>query len=66
MAPADLLRSHRMEQACLMLKKGYTVSETAYATGFSDPAHFSKMFKKRFGTSPSEYQGKDQSWSSDD
>ena len=49
-----------------MLKKGYTVSETAYATGFSDPAHFSKMFKKRFGTSPSEYQGKDQSWSSDD
>lgn len=66
MAPADLLRSHRMEQACLMLKKGYTVSETAYATGFSDPAHFSKMFKKRFGTSPSEYQGKDQSLSSDD
>ena len=55
MAPADLLRSRRLEKACEMLAKGYSVSETAYATGFSDPAHFSKIFKKKYGTSPSEY-----------
>lgn len=55
MAPADLLRSRRLEKACEMLAKGYSVSETAYASGFSDPAHFSKIFKKKYGTSPSEY-----------
>jgi len=29
------------------------VSEIAFAWGFNDPAHFSRSFRKRFGTSPS-------------
>ncbi len=33
----------------------YTVSQIAEACGFSDPMYFSRVFKKNFGVSPSEY-----------
>jgi len=36
-------------------KQKKTVSEVAYAVGFSTPSYFSKLFKDRFGRSPSEY-----------
>ena len=55
MAPADYMRCRRLELACTLLKNGHNVSETAYATGFTDPAHFSRMFKKRYGVAPSDY-----------
>ena len=55
MAPADYMRCKRLELGCTLLRNGHTVSETAYATGFTDPAHFSKMFKKRYGISPSDF-----------
>jgi len=32
------------------------VSEAAYEFGFSNPSHFSRMFKNHFGVSPREYQ----------
>ena len=51
----DYIRSKRLELARKLLSKGYNVSETAYQSGFTDPNHFSKMFKKKFGVSPSEY-----------
>lgn len=34
----------------------YTVSQIAEACGFSDPLYFSRVFKKHFGVSPSEYK----------
>jgi transcriptional regulator GlxA family with amidase domain len=34
-------------------KKG-TISEIAYAVGFSSPAYFSKCFNEEFGYPPSE------------
>ena len=42
----------RMEQAKLLLRKGYPVGETAFAVGYKDPSNFSKAFKRRFGTPP--------------
>lgn len=33
-----------------------SVSEVAYACGFDDPSYFSRVFKKEFGISPSQYQ----------
>jgi AraC-like DNA-binding protein len=46
-----------MERAAAMLREGkQNVSEVAWALGFTDPAYFSKVFKKYFGRSPKEYQ----------
>jgi len=33
-----------------------TINEIAYELGFKYPQHFSRMFKKTTGTSPSEYK----------
>ena len=52
----DFIRKKRLDRACQMLRQGYNVSETAYATGFSDPNYFSKTFKKHLGVNPSEYR----------
>lgn len=57
MSMGDYIRRKRLDKACQMLLKGYNVSETAYATGFSDPNYFSKAFKKHIGVSPSDYKG---------
>jgi AraC-like DNA-binding protein len=47
----------KMERAAAMLREGkQNVSEVAWALGFTDPAYFSKVFKKYFGRSPKEYQ----------
>jgi len=50
----DFIRNKRLQRAQQMLRDGYNVSETAYATGFSDPNYFSKTFKKHVGINPSE------------
>lgn len=50
----DFIRKKRLDRACQMLREGHNVSETAYATGFSDPNYFSKTFKKHIGVNPSE------------
>ncbi|MEJ8810956.1 helix-turn-helix domain-containing protein [Variovorax ureilyticus] len=35
---------------------GRTVGEIAYGRGFSDPAHFSRAFRERFGCSPRDWR----------
>ena len=45
----------RLERALQLLKQRVgNVSEVAYKVGYNDPKHFSKLFKRRFGYSPSE------------
>lgn len=51
----DHIKQCRMTKACELLRSGLNVSETAYATGFSDPNYFTKVFKKTFGMPPTEY-----------
>ncbi|MBQ9501137.1 MAG: helix-turn-helix transcriptional regulator [Lentisphaeria bacterium] len=47
------LLSRRMKKAREMLETGgRSLSETAYALGFSDPGYFGKVFKKYFSVSP--------------
>jgi len=48
----------RMEQAKTLLSLGYTVSNTAFAVGYSDPFNFSKSYKKYFGTTPISHKNK--------
>jgi signal transduction histidine kinase/ligand-binding sensor domain-containing protein/DNA-binding response OmpR family regulator len=57
LSPSDFIRNIRLKQACLLLKnKTITISEVAYAVGFSDPKYFSICFKNEFNTTPSEFQ----------
>lgn len=45
----------RMEKAMKILKQGcYSVSETGYRMGYSNPSQFSKAFKNHFGILPSQ------------
>lgn len=45
----------RMDAAADMLAKGTSVTETAYAVGFSSLSHFSKVFRNAKGTAPKQW-----------
>jgi signal transduction histidine kinase/ligand-binding sensor domain-containing protein/DNA-binding response OmpR family regulator len=48
----------RLEQAARLLKEKHVdVQQVAWATGFTNPSHFSRVFKKHFGMSPTAYAG---------
>ncbi len=52
----DFIRGIRLKQAAsLLTNKKLTVSEVAYAVGFTNLSHFSNAFKEFYGVSPSEY-----------
>ncbi len=52
----EFIRNIRLEQAARMLKEtDMNVSQVAYAVGFSNLGHFSKIFRTHFGVYPSEY-----------
>ena len=53
-----VLEEVRDERAVQCLRDGLSVSEAAFYLGFADPASFSKYFKKRFGSPPSEYRSR--------
>ena len=55
-SPNEFVRTIRMKKAAQMLRSGdYTVAETSYEVGISDPNYFSKCFKTHFGETPSVY-----------
>ncbi len=52
----EFIRNIRLQQAATLLKeKKLTVSEVAYATGYTNLSHFSTSFKEVYGVSPKEY-----------
>ena len=56
-SPAEFIRNMRLERAAQLLESDMgTVSEIAYKVGFSKPSHFSELFRKKFGKSPTEYR----------
>jgi len=56
-SPAKYLRSRKLEQAAKLLKgTSLRVSDVAFDCGFVDLAHFSKVFQREFGYSPSDYR----------
>ncbi|MDE6586514.1 MAG: AraC family transcriptional regulator [Clostridia bacterium] len=61
--PHEYLLSLRMERAQALLLgrmtnrySNYSISQIAELCGFSEPLYFSRVFKKYFGASPSEYK----------
>ena len=56
--PSSFFRTYKLNRAAELLKSGQnTVSEIADKCGFSTQSHFSVVFKKQFGVTPTEYKG---------
>ena len=52
----DFIRTIRLRQAAeLLSNQKLTVSEVAYALGFSNLSHFSNTFREFYGVSPKEF-----------
>ena len=47
-----------INQAKSLLMSGHNVSETSQLLGFDYPQHFTRLFKRIVGVSPSEFLGK--------
>lgn len=53
----DFIKNIRLQQAAalLMQEKKLTISEVAYAVGYTSLSHFSNSFKEKYGVAPKEY-----------
>lgn len=59
LSTSEFIRNIRLEQAARLLKEQkINVTQVAYSTGFSNLAHFSTVFRKHFGCSPSDFATK--------
>jgi len=54
--PNHYLIKIRMDNAKILLAKGYSVVETSLMVGFDSPTSFTAMFKKMAGQTPSTFQ----------
>lgn len=56
-SPLKYINDLRLSRAAELIASGeYSVSDAARRSGFSDPAHFSRAFKKHFGVPPVAYK----------
>jgi AraC-like DNA-binding protein len=59
LSPIQFVRHLRFERAKELLKITHlTVKEISFAVGINDQSHFVRDFKKKYGTSPTEYRNK--------
>lgn len=57
--PNVFFNRYKLNRAVELLKSGrFNVSEVADMTGFKTSSHFSTVFKKQFGESPTKYLDK--------
>ncbi|OME87824.1 AraC family transcriptional regulator [Paenibacillus sp. FSL A5-0031] len=57
--PIDYVINYRMERASDLLKAGsFSIHDIAVSVGYTNPLYFSRLFKKKFGVSPSAYTHK--------
>ena len=58
----DFIRNLRLEQAARLIREGkINVTQVAYSVGFNNQTHFSTIFKKHFGMTPTEYSEQERS-----
>jgi AraC-like DNA-binding protein len=56
-SPLKWIRNRRLDKAeNMLLETSLSVTDICYSTGFENIAHFSKVFKLRFGLAPSEFR----------
>jgi len=56
MPPHRYLMTARLCRAARYLLDGANATEACYAVGFNHPSHFSRMFHREFGCSPSRFR----------
>lgn len=57
--PSDFIRNIRLKRATQLLRKpDIEITQIAYMVGYNTQSHFSTVFKKFTGYTPSEYRGK--------
>ncbi|WHY00486.1 AraC family transcriptional regulator [Neobacillus sp. DY30] len=55
--PLKWIRNRRLDKAKELLSHSpFSITEVCFSTGFENVAHFSRVFKERFGVSPSIYK----------
>ncbi len=56
----DFINSFKLKKAVSIIRtSNKPISEVAFSVGFNDPKYFSRIFKKFYGSSPSEFARKD-------
>lgn len=56
-SPSDYIRNIKLQKACELLRTtDIDISQVAYALGFTAQSHFSTLFKRFTGMTPSEYR----------
>lgn len=59
MGPAEYILKYRMDMAeQMLLANDVSVQQIAETVGIADPFYFSRVFKKQYGVSPTEYRQK--------
>lgn len=55
--PYEYLMDVKIEKAMEMLKNNnFSITEVCFSSGFTNPSHFSTVFKKRIGITPTEFR----------
>lgn len=52
----EYIRDHRLNQACNLLKEGWSAKESAYSCGYNDYHNFLKAFKKVYGVTAGRFR----------
>ncbi len=59
LAPVEFIREVRIKRAAQLIETGeFTISQVTYMVGNNDPRYFSRIFKHKYGMTPSEYKEK--------
>ena len=56
LSPATYQQQLRLKKARQLLQSGQQVSQICYELGFTNPSHFSRLFKQTFGVPPKHYK----------
>ncbi|QKZ13803.1 two-component regulator propeller domain-containing protein [Spirosoma sp. KUDC1026] len=55
LSSADVIRQYKLRRAGELLKKGHSITDVTYMTGFKSTSHFSTLFKGLYQKTPTQF-----------